>query len=624
MYFGADYYPEQWDIPLIDEDMQRMQKLGFNVIRIAEFAWHIFEPIQGEYDFTFFDNVIYKAKKNNLNIVMGTPTATMPAWIAKEYPEVLSEDENGRKRYFGGRRQYCFNSDKYIELSYKIVLELIKHYSNEKQIIGWQIDNEFGHEGSDICFCDQCSEKFQKFLKNKYLSISKLNDIYGTVFWSQTYNDFSEIPIPKPTITFHNPSLMLDFYRFRSESIYSYAKMQIDTIKKQSPKQFVTHNFSGGLFDKAMDFSKIGLELDTIAYDNYPVWGGLKEPVPPYSTGLYLDMMRSIKKQNFWVMEQLIGVQGHQIIGYLPRPNQAVNWACQSIAHGAENIVFFRYRAAVKGSEQFCYGIIDHDNSEGRKYSEVKKFISEMKEYPDAVSSNINSDIALLYDMDNVWSWKIQQQSKAFDYTKETERLYAPFFKLNVSVDVISANSDFSKYKILLVPVLMLGNENVISRINQFAESGGSVVFSFRGGIKNINNNIICNKENLISKMSGVRIIEFESLQDDQSVSVINLKSGKISSAGVWRDMLKCQTARPLFNYTDCFYNEYSAVTENSFGNGKVYYIGTGLSIEILSDLAKDILIHDKVKYIESPDGVEIVKRNGVYFVMNSTEKEVT
>ncbi|MCP4180652.1 MAG: beta-galactosidase [bacterium] len=624
MFFGADYYPEQWDISLIDEDMQRMQKLGFNVIRIAEFAWHVFEPIQDCYEFTFFDKVILKAKEYNLKIIMGTPTATIPAWAVKEYPEILSEDEKGHKRHFGGRRQYCFNSGKYIELSQKIVSELINHYSEESQIIGWQIDNEFGHEGSDLCFCDQCCNAFQLFLRDKYFDISKLNDVYGTTFWSQTYNDFSEIPIPKPTITFHNPALMLDFYRFRSDSIYQYAKMQIDIIKTQTDKQFVTHNFSGGLFDKAMDFAKIGFELDTIAYDNYPVWGGLKEPVPSYSTALYLDMMRCIKHQNFWVMEQLIGAQGHQVIGYLPRPDQAVNWACQSVAHGAENIVFFRYRAAVKGSEQFCYGIIDHDNSEGRKYNEVKKFITEMLENEDAGTGHINSEIALLFDMDNIWSWKIQQQSEAFDFTKEAERLYAPFFKLNVPVDVISSDSDFSKYKVLLIPVLMLGDENTLNRINQFAKSGGSVVFSFRAGIKNKDNNIIFNEENLVNKMAGIKICEFESLQSDQNIAVRNLKNNEIYFSGVWRDMLKCITAKPLFNYTDYFYSKYSAVTENSYGDGKVYYIGTGLSIDNLRELSKDILDNKGIKYIESPEGVEIVRRNESYFIMNSTEQETS
>ena len=137
---------------MIDEDLDNIIELGSNVIRIGEFAWHMMENVEGNYDFSYFDRVIKKAKEKNLNVIFGTPTATMPAWLAKKYPEVLSEDENNTKRVFGGRRQYCFNSEKYIDYSKKIIKKLAEHYKKEDGIVAWQIDNEFGHEGSDLCY----------------------------------------------------------------------------------------------------------------------------------------------------------------------------------------------------------------------------------------------------------------------------------------------------------------------------------------------------------------------------------------------------------------------------------------------------------------------------------------
>ena len=336
MYLGVDYYPEHWDKSMIDEDLDNILELNCNVIRIGEFAWHMMESTEGNFDFSYFDRVIEKAKQKGLKVIFGTPTATMPAWLANKYPEVLSEDEFNNKRVFGGRRQYCFNSKTYHKYSEIIIRELANHYKNEESIVAWQIDNEFGHEGSDLCYCDLCKKEFNEYLKEKYNNdINKLNETWGTIFWSQTYNTFEEIPLPKPTITTHNPSLRMEHERFRSESIEKYAKFQVDLLKEILGKDSVIiHDFSGGYFDKSYDFSKVGKHMDVVAYNNYPVWGGQKEPIPAWEIACGLDYMRGIKGQNFWITEAIMGAQGHDVIGYLPRPRQAKMWSYQGIAHG--------------------------------------------------------------------------------------------------------------------------------------------------------------------------------------------------------------------------------------------------------------------------------------------------
>ncbi|MCJ7688381.1 MAG: beta-galactosidase, partial [Clostridiaceae bacterium] len=164
MYLGVDYYPEHWDINMIDEDIKGIVGLGANIVRIGEFAWHLMEKEEGKFDFTYFDNVIAKLKDKNIKIMFGTPTATFPAWLYKKHPSILSKDENLQVRAFGGRRQYCFNSDIYREYSEKMVTKLIEHYKGEDSIVVWQIDNELGHEGSDMCYCEGCQKKFKEFL----------------------------------------------------------------------------------------------------------------------------------------------------------------------------------------------------------------------------------------------------------------------------------------------------------------------------------------------------------------------------------------------------------------------------------------------------------------------------
>lgn len=627
MHFGVDYYPEHWDINMIDEDLTRMKEMGANIIRIGEFAWHLIEPKEGEYDFSFFDLVIKKAKENNIKVMFGTPTATFPAWLVSKHPDILSEEINGNKRAFGGRRQYCYTSKTYRDYSRKISEKLVSHYKDEKMIISWQVDNEFGHEGSDLCYCDKCHIDFQIFLKDKYKNIDVLNEKYGTVFWGQTYNNFNEIPIPKTTITTHNPALRLDWSRYRSFTLNRYAIEQINVVKaNKGVHQQVTTNASGGFFNKYFDHDEQFQELDFASYDNYPVWGGLVEPMPPEEIAMTLDFMRGLKDDNFWIVEQLMGAQGHDVIGYLPRPNQAKMWAHQGMAHGCNNMIWFRWRGMTRGAEQFCFGIIDHDNITGRKYREVQEFIKYMKPHKEIVNSKIKSDVAILYNYDNVWSWRIQKQSSTYSFNDEMVKLYRTFYRKNLNIDVIPSSRDISKYKIILIPNLMIVDTKLKARLDKFLEDGGRVIFTYRAGIKNTSNNINF-KETIpcsLREMVGARVEEVESLGEGISVK-INY-SNEIFEAKVWRDLLKVETAHELVSYND-FYKDYSCVTENVYKNGKVYYLGSSLDNELMNLLSDRVIEGLGLDVIKSPENLEIYKRTfnneDYFFISNHSDKEI-
>ena len=632
MYLGVDYYPEHWNADIMDQDMERISEMGANIIRIGEFAWHLMEKSEGNYDFSFFDIVITKARKHQLKVMFGTPTATFPAWLASKHPSILSEDEYGHIRVFGGRRQYCFNSDIYREYCSRIVEKLVSHYRDEEVIIAWQVDNEFGHEGSDMCYCEHCHQGFLRFLGRKYEDIETLNRVYGTVFWGQTYNSFEEIPMPQPTITSHNPSLNLDWARFRSHSINSFGKLQIALVKKlKGDHQQVTHNFFGGFFEKAYDQNALAEELDFQAYDNYPVWGGLKEPITPAHIAMTHDYIRGLKNRNFWIVEELMGAQGHNVIGYLPRPDQAKMWAYQAMAHGCENMLFFRWRGMTRGAEQFCLGIIDQNNETGRKYYEVQSFMEEVCKHQEVFNTEIKSDIAVLYDFDNIWSWHYQQQSSEFDFTRELMRLYTAFYSLNASMDVISTSRDFLRYKVLVVPVLQIIDDKLAGRLREFAAKGGTVIFSFRAGIKDRDNNIWfgkvfpCN----IRDFAGICIKEAESLQAEQELEILGQgkHSGRNGSCRVWRDMITAESAEVLYSYSDKFYNENACITVNDYIKGKVYYVGGGVDPDTLNRIAEEIVAFSGIYHVEAPAGLEVSSRNNKedewFIICNHTDMEI-
>ena len=633
MWLGVDYYPEQWDASLLEQDLDTIVELGCNVIRIAEFSWHLMEKQEGQYDFSFFDRVIEKAKERNLKVIMGTPTATIPAWLAKKHPDILSEFEGGKKRAFGGRHVYCFNSPHMYAYSEKIIRELVEHYKDEESIVAWQIDNEIGHEGSDVCYCENCQKAFQTYLSKKFAGdMDALNETYGTTFWSQEYNTFDEIPTPSETITTHNPALRQDWERFRSQSIVDFMAFQAMLIKEIAPEAVVMHDFPGGGLGKHVDYSKVAKTLDQAAYNNYPVWGGQKEPIAPHEIAFALDYIRGLKGENFWITEAIMGAQGHDVTGFLPRPNQAKMWSYQSMAHGADSLMYFRYRGATKGAEQFCYGIIDADNVKRRKFYEVQSFFHDIIKYREAMEAPVKNEAAIVYDYDSLASFRIQRQSILLDPAAEMQKFYKAFYDQNVGVDVIPEDREFSSYKVVILPQMIITKPEMEEKVEAFVKNGGTVIMTYRHAVKDADNNVPFGETLPVhyNALAGLTVEETESLQDYDAFPVVGsgVFEGVEGTGGIFRDMIKVQDAEVLFRYADAFYQEFAAVTRKQTGKGTLYYVGCGLEEKITKLLMEQVMRDCHFQMVPSEEGLEIVTRGNekqkVTMYINHNAKEVT
>lgn len=610
MYFGVDYYPEQWEPGMLDEDLDRIVELGCNVIRIGEFAWHLMEPEKGKFDFSFFDRVIAAAGKRGLSVIFGTPTAAPPAWLAHANPDILSQSESGVPRAYGGRHVACYSSKPYLERCRAIVTALAEHYRDEHHIVAWQIDNELGHEGSDKCWCPRCRKKFQSFLSRKFGGdIAALNGAYGTAFWSQEYNSFEEIHLPAPTITVHNPALRLDWERFCSENIRAFAEEQCDIIRRIIPNAFIIHDFPGGGLTKSVDYAAISALLDKAAYNNYPVWGGQKEPLPPEEIAFGLDYIRGLKGENFLITEAIMGAQGHDITGCLPRPGQAKLWSWQAMAHGCDGLLYFRYRGAAKGAEQFCYGLLDPDNVPRRRFFEAQSFFSEVRQFEAALSAPLRAEAAILYDYDSLASFRIQRQSLLLDTEREMKRLHGILCRRGVGVDIIPASRDFSAYKLVIVPNMAVTDPEFAARLKAYVAAGGTALVTFRTAVKDRDNNLVFGKSLPVdlNDLLGLYVEETESVQELDSIPI----AGEYGTgrAGVFRDMIAPEGAQVLWCYDDEFYRQYAAITRCNYGRGAAYYLGTVPDPSVLDTLFDEVMSRASIERLDLPKGVECVVR---------------
>ncbi len=269
MKLGVCYYPEHWPQERWPIDARLMHQAGLSLVRIADFAWALIEPSEGKYNWDWLDRAIDALAAESLQVILCTPTASPPPWLCRAYPDILPVDAEGRRRRYGSRRHYCPNSASYHQHTKRIVTAMAARYGNHPAVAGWQVDNELGCHFTARCYCESCSSSFRSWLRAKYITIDSLNEAWGTVFWGQIYGDWSEIDPPNLTITEPNPSHVLDYYRFSSDSYVTYQQLQISTLRSYIPtSQIITTNFMSQFTD--LDYYDLANPLDLVSMSSYP------------------------------------------------------------------------------------------------------------------------------------------------------------------------------------------------------------------------------------------------------------------------------------------------------------------------------------------------------------------
>jgi beta-galactosidase len=574
--FGVDYYPEHWPEERWEEDASLMAEANFNVVRLAEFAWSKMEPEEGKYDFEWLNRIISIMDSRGIHVVLGTPTASPPPWLMSKDKSLFLVEADGHRLTYGHRRGYCPNNPIYHEYSRKIVQQMAEHYKDNSTVIGWQIDNEFGAR----CYCDICKTSFQRWLNKLYKSLDALNERWGTVFWSQSYTDWDEIPVPVITGKSPNPGLGLDFYRFMTDSYRAYQLMQISILREKCPEHFITHNLMGFKYDQ-LDYFEMTKDLDFVSWDNYwrTQWN-MENKTDPSWAALGHDTIRGLRHKNFWVMEQQSGAGGWEFVSVAPKPGEIRLWAYQSIAHGADGILFFRWRTCRFGTEQYWHGVLDHHGEPGRRYYEIKKMGDEIKTIGDQIQGRIiKPEVAMVLSYDSRFAFQLQANNPRFDYPTHFHDIYRAFFERNVQVDVVAPMSDLNNYKIVIAPALHVLPEMVAENLMQYVREGGLLVVTPRSGVKDEFNAVVNQVlPGLLAELCGVEVEEYLSMPIDMDGEIKFSTPGFASiafTAQVWCDVLKPNDAQVIARYQHDYLRGKPAITLNQYGKGKVVYIGT-------------------------------------------------
>jgi len=644
MKLGVCYYPEQNSEEIWGKDVQAMRALGLRIVRIGEFTWFKIEPQKGLYEWDWLDRILGIFQSEGLQVVLSTPTSAPPSWMIFENPDILPISENGMSKNFGSRRHYCPNNPIFQDYTKKLVTQLAYRYGNHPAVIGWQIDNEFGAHNSVRCYCDRCVHQFRDWLINRYKTLNNLNHSWGTVFWSQVYTNWSEIFPPNLTPAPPNPSQVLDYQRFASDSFINFQKLQVDILKANTENQFITHNPDFDSFD--LDTQKLGKDLDFLCWNSSPTGQAEKftkrfyapwDQIPefsydvgdPYITGFFHAWVRGTSKKRFWVMQQQVGQTNWGEINPGIRPGTVRLWTWHAVASGAESVVYYRWRASRFAQENYQSGLLKHDGSQDIGFKEIANLLPESPVLQQLIDEPLKSQVAILVRFDDLWAIKIQPQRKDYDYLRTAFSFYRSLVEFGISADLVPYDADLSNYRFVIAPLMFIGDPDIIERLESYVARGGSLLLGPRSGSKN-ESNIMVNEPlpGLLRSLVGGTISDWQGLPPDVLFTIRSEIPGLYGDVGFWTEGIRPddnEVVNILARYLGGPLSGRAAITEHEFGAGNVYYLGFYPNHDQLKSILKYLIKCVNCEGIlDLPDGVVVIQRGNHRIAFNFTRNEKT
>jgi beta-galactosidase len=617
LLLGAAWYPEQWPESRWDADLQLMEDAHLHVVRVGEFAWSTLEPSQGHYDLDWLARAIRLAARHHIAVVIGTPTDAPPAWLTSAHPETLRVDAQGRRAEHGVRRQFNYASPAYRVFCAQIAEKLAERFGRAPGVIGWQIGNEY----TDESFDPGTRRQFDAWLERKYDTLNALNQDWTTAYWSQTYDRWDEIPLPVPGAN-ENPGLLLAYKHFVSDTWRSFQQVQLDAIRKfADPRQFITTNLGGLGWSDNFDHYEITQPLDLAAWDDYVGQGHLNAA----RNGALHDYVRGWKRRNFWVMETQPGSVNWAPVNTALDRGETRAMAWQAVGHGADAVLYWQWRDALNGQEQYHGAIVGPDGGPLPIYDEVRAIGSDFERAANAIAGTApQAQVALITTYDSRWAIDFQLHNRNYDQLDVLLGYYRPLRDDRLTVDIVNANAPLANYKLVFAPSLNLISKDLAAHLLEYVHQGGHLVLGPRSGMKDEHNALNAERQpGPLADALGGRVEQYYALGTTVPVSG-TLGAG---SASLWAEQLSTRDPddEVLLRYgqSNGWLDGQPTMISRHVGNGQITYLGTVLDPDLMKHVIDWAVDGAQLKpeFGALPANVEVCRRvdgkRSIYVLIN-------
>ena len=613
LLYGVAYYEEYMPKERLKEDIKMMQRAGINTVRIAESTWSTCEPQDGVFDFSHVERVLDAMEESGIQVIVGTPTYAIPAWMVKSHPDVLATTERGRGIY-GARQIMDITNPTYLFYAERVIRKLMECTAHRKCVIGFQIDNETKHyrtAGKNV------QERFVKYLRKKFHNnLDAMNREFGLDYWSNRIDEWEDFPDVRGTI---NGSLGAEFEKFQRSLVDEFLSWQASIVTEYKREdQFITHNFDlewrGYSFGVQPDVNHAhaskcltiaGIDLYHPSQDNLTgneiAFGG--------------DLARSLKEENYLLLE----TEAQGFPNWLPYPGQLRLQAYSHIASGSNSVMYWHWHSLHNAIETYWKGLLSHDFEENETYREACRIGKEFAEIgKHLVNLKKTNQIAILLNNESLTALKwfpIHREAGLgdFGYNDVVRWIYDTLYHMNVECDFIWPESkNWERYDLVIVPALYAAADALLQRLNDYVEAGGNLVMTFKSAFANENVKVSHEiQPHIVRSCLGIKYHQFTYPKNTVLVGdLFHGKEGENEAKG-FMELLIPDGANVLAWYKHDSWKNYAAVTQNRFGKGTAFYIGCMTSESMLREILRHVLREVNLEHLLSDIKWPVAVRKG-------------
>jgi beta-galactosidase len=588
--YGAAYYHEYMPYERLDQDVALMKAAGLNVVRMGESTWSLWEPEDGHFEYAWMDRVVDAMGKAGIKTILGTPTYSIPVWLYHEHPEMLARPLGGGDVFYGQRQNMDTDNPVFRFYAERLIRNLVEHYKNNPNVIGWQLDNET--ESYDASNQDVFAG-FVNHLKQKFGTTDNLNKAWFMNYWGEDVDKWEDVPTRDSA---QSTGYKLEWTRWQQMRVTDYLSWQAALVRQhRGPHQFVTTDFAAGMHSDENE-EAVAAALDIAAVN---VYHGTQDHFDGAEQSLMEDFTRSLNRGNFLLTEtNAQTTDWTSAFQFPPYDGQLREDVYTHLSNGADMVEYWHWASIPANQETYWKGVLSHDLEPNREYAEVSRTAHELQKIgPQLVGLQIKNQVAILWSRDSLnginfmpFSWDASQWlpgKPLADYASLVRQFHQVLYSLNVGVDfVFPETKDFSQYKLLVVPALYIADDALLQRISDYVKSGGHVLMTFKSGFANENSAVRwVRAPGPLREAAGFSYQEFSNLEHPLTLKDDPFHAGAENKVQYWAEFLTLEHAKALAYYDHPFFGRWPAITENQYGSGSLLYEGTYLSAALQRDV---------------------------------------